>query len=210
MGSGIYIIRNKINGNVYIGSTLNFTKRKNRHFLYLKRGVHENKHLQNAFNKYGEDIFEFVIIQRTKNLLEEEQKLLDEHFGKPTCYNICSTAGSPSVKGRTKTPEWRDKIAQSLKQFYQENPEHIKKLSKMRTGKQLSNDIRKKMSDGHKKGSKHHNSKLTEEQVLSIKSKYSPRTYSYGKLAKEYGVDRKTIIRIIQGKTWTHIQVMGT
>jgi len=207
MSSGIYIIQNKTNGNIYIGSTTNFSKRKNRHFLHLRKGVHENRHLQNAFNKYGESSFEFIVVKRTDNLLEEEQKLLNDHFGKSNCYNICGIAGSPSVVGRVKTSEWRKKIAQSLKQFYQDNPSHAKKLSKMKKGKKLSTAIRQKMSDGHKKGSQHHNSKLTEEQVMSIKSKYSPRTYSYGKLAKEYNVDKKTIIRIIQGKTWSQIKL---
>jgi group I intron endonuclease len=207
MSSGIYVIRNKINGNIYIGSTSNFSKRRSRHFRYLQKNCHENRHLQNAFNKYGELSFEFIVVKRTKNLLEEEQKLLNDHFGKPNCYNICGTAGSPSVVGRVKTLEWRKKIAQSLKQFYQNNPSHSKKLSEMKKGKKLSTEIRQKMSDAHKKGSQHHNSKLTEEQVMSIKSKYSPRMYSYGKLAKEYSVDRKTIIRIIQGKTWSQIKL---
>ena len=205
MSSGIYIIRNKTNGNIYIGSTSNFSKRKNRHFRYLQKNIHENRHLQNAFNKYGEDAFEFVIVKHTTNLLEEEQKLLNEYFGKPECYNICGKAGSPGAKGRIKTEEWRRKIAQSVKDFYQNNPEHIKKLSALRLGKSISTEVKQKMSDSHKKGSHHHNAKLTEEQVAIIKSKYVPKIYSYGRLAKEYGVDKKTIIRIIQGKTWLHI-----
>jgi group I intron endonuclease len=205
MSSGIYIIRNKTNGNVYIGSTSSFSKRKNRHFRYLRTGRHENKHLQNAFNKYGEDAFEFIIVKHTTNLLQEEQQLLNQYFGKPECYNICGTAGSPSVKGRIKNIEWRQKIAESVKQFYNDNPQQKELLAQKRRGSKISDEVRQKMSDSHKKGISHHNSKLTEDQVKEIKTTYVPRVCSYGTLAKKFGVDKKTIIRIIQGKTWNHI-----
>jgi group I intron endonuclease len=205
MSSGIYIIRNKINGHIYIGSSKNLVRRKHRHFRYLRAGTHENKHLQHAFTKYSEDAFEFITVLYTSNLLEEEQKLLDEHMGTPSCYNICGTAGSPSVVGRKKSDAWKQKISMSMKQFYENNPSHKEMLSQARRGTRLSDVVRQKMSDGHTRGSSHHNAKLTEDQVLEIKAKYSPRKYSYGKLAAEYGVDKKTIIRIIQGKTWSHI-----
>jgi len=48
-------------------------------------------------------------------------------------------------------------------------------------------------------------SKLTEQQVLEIRSKYIPRKYSSRKLAKEFGVSQTIILRIISRKTWTHI-----
>jgi group I intron endonuclease len=204
---GVYAIINKINGNIYIGSSINIHRRKLRHFRYLSLGGHENKHLQNAYNLYGNDAFEFVILKTTEpnNRLLEEQIFLDKYFGTSSCYNICPTAGSPGAPGRIKTDMHRKKIADSLRQYYDKNPSHKEYLSSLRKGKSLSPAIRKKMSDGHKKGELHHNSKLTEDIVRQVRQKYSPRTYSYGKLSAEFGVDRKTIIRIIKGKTWTHI-----
>ena len=56
--SGIYIIRNLINGNVYIGSAVRIDSRKRQHLHKLRSGKHENGHLQKAWNKYGEDSFE--------------------------------------------------------------------------------------------------------------------------------------------------------
>ena len=45
--SGIYIIRNKTNGNVYVGQTKqNFSRRYFMHNWQLKQGTHDNKHLQ--------------------------------------------------------------------------------------------------------------------------------------------------------------------
>jgi group I intron endonuclease len=205
--SGIYKIINTSNNNFYVGSSANIRKRRERHFRYLRNGEHENKHLQNAFNKYGESAFLFKIIKYVEPslLLEEEQLLLTEHFGQPYLYNICPTAGSPSVKGRIKTEEHRQKIASSVKKFYDDNPTHRELLSSYRVGKPLSNEIKQKMRQSKKRGDIHHNAKLNDEIVNSIRQKYQPKIYSYNKLAKEYGVDKKTIIRIIQRKTWTHI-----
>lgn len=205
--SGIYKITNIVNGNFYIGSSSNIRKRKEKHFRYLRRGCHENKHLQNAFNKYGETSFAFEIIKYVDqiNLLKEEQMLLDEHFNKPYLYNICPTAGSPAVKGRHKSEEHRKKLAESVKQFYQNNPEHKEILAQYRRGKLLNDETKEKMKQSKKRGNQHHNSKLNEELVKEIRKKYSPKLYGFSKLAKEYGVDKKTIIRIIHNKTWTHI-----
>lgn len=58
----IYSIVSKINGKKYIGQTINFLHRKNTHLSLLRRNKHDNKKLQNTFNKYGEQNFDFNII----------------------------------------------------------------------------------------------------------------------------------------------------
>lgn len=55
----IYIIINVINGKVYIGSTNNINRRFTEHKYRLNQSIHPNEHLQNAWNKYGSDSFEF-------------------------------------------------------------------------------------------------------------------------------------------------------
>lgn len=49
--------------------------------------------------------------------------------------------------------------------------------------------------------------KLTEQQILQMKAEYRPgkRGYGYTSLAKKYGINRKTIERIIKGKKWKHL-----
>jgi group I intron endonuclease len=204
---GVYAIINKINGNIYVGSSINIHRRKLRHFRYLKNGGHENTHLQNAYNKYGEDAFEFIILEKTDtdSRLTVEQKYLDMYKANANCYNICHIAGSPVAIGRVKTDSHRKKISDSIRKFYDNNPQHKEYLGSLRRGKPLSEDVKQKMKDGHERGIAHHNSKLNDIAVMEIRQKYSPHTYSFGKLAKEYGVDRKTIIRIIKRKTWAHI-----
>jgi len=44
--------------------------------------------------------------------------------------------------------------------------------------------------------------KLTVEQVNTIRSKYIPHVYGKDRLAKEFGVSKSVILRILRGKSW--------
>lgn len=91
--SGIYQIKNKVNGKSYIGSSTRLNKRWKRHLTDLKCNVHHSLALQRAFHKYGSDNFEFNILENCEEtlLLEREQYYLDSL--KPE-YNICTVAGN--------------------------------------------------------------------------------------------------------------------
>jgi group I intron endonuclease len=80
----------------YIGSSINGKYRWQKHRSTLKGQYHENIILQRAWNKYGEDSFEFVIIEQTteSTLLEREQFYIDSI--KPR-YNIAFIAGKPPI-----------------------------------------------------------------------------------------------------------------
>jgi group I intron endonuclease len=93
MSAGIYIIINKIDDKRYIGSSINLSRRKNSHFRLLRNNKHSNKHLQNAYNKYGEDHFIWNIIEECdkKDCIKREQFWLD--LLKPE-YNIRILADS--------------------------------------------------------------------------------------------------------------------
>lgn len=69
---GIYAIMNLLNGKIYIGQSIDIEDRLKHHESSLKYNRHENSHLQNSWNEYGEDNFSFYIIQ----LCSEEE--LDE------------------------------------------------------------------------------------------------------------------------------------
>ncbi len=81
------------------------------------------------------------------------------------------------------------------------NPSHLF------LGTQLDNvrDMYNKGRDNKSKGENQHSSKLTEKQVLEIRSKYIPYKYHTYILAKEYDVDPKTIHKIIKRITWKHL-----
>ena len=59
---GVYCIRCKVNNKAYIGSSKNIKKRWNEHKSLLKTGMHDNKQLQEDYNKYGADNFLYLIL----------------------------------------------------------------------------------------------------------------------------------------------------
>ena len=99
--SGIYCIKNTSNGKFYLGSSVNIYDRRKRHFSDLNRGAHCNKILQNSWNKYGTDNFEFeVLVRCPKEYLHKlEQWFLDTQ--KPE-FNIRPLADSNLGVKRTK------------------------------------------------------------------------------------------------------------
>lgn len=77
----IYKIENKINNKFYIGSTIDFHARKKEHITQLNEKKHHSKKLQNAWNKYGQDNFEFIImatVDNINNLRDIEQKFIND------------------------------------------------------------------------------------------------------------------------------------
>jgi group I intron endonuclease len=68
---GIYKLTNTINSKFYIGSAVDLRKRRNHHFHMLRMNKHHNSHLQAAFNKYGELIFSFDVIEEIPRLENE-------------------------------------------------------------------------------------------------------------------------------------------
>lgn len=75
---GIYLITNKVNGKKYVGSTHNFELRWRGHRSMLNRKVHFNSHLQNAWNKYGEESFEFSILETLDDSIDNFEQFLIE------------------------------------------------------------------------------------------------------------------------------------
>lgn len=66
---GIYAIKNKLNNKIYIGQSINIENRWYGHKTSLRHNKHGNKHLQNSWNKYGEDNFDFIVLEEC---LEDE------------------------------------------------------------------------------------------------------------------------------------------
>lgn len=60
--TGIYCIINLVNNKRYIGSSTNIRVRLWKHRSLLRHNKHDNQHLQNSWNKYGEDKFDYYIV----------------------------------------------------------------------------------------------------------------------------------------------------
>ncbi len=101
MSVGIYKIINKTTGHIYIGSTrVSFEERWKDHLYNLSTNRHENNFLQNHWNKYGRDGFDFCIIKEVLNnedIISLEQKYIDEaikELGRRKVYNVALRIGS--------------------------------------------------------------------------------------------------------------------
>lgn len=113
MDCGIYKIANILTNDLYIGSSVNISKRFHAHKSKLLSNKHENIHLQRAINKYGMDNFIFEIIEYVQNkndLIPREQYYLDILHPK---YNIRTVADSNIGISKPKTKKWRENLSKS-------------------------------------------------------------------------------------------------
>lgn len=110
MKSGIYTIIHLPTKKRYIGSTKNVPLRIYNHKWHLKRNTHCNKKLQNAWNKYSENQFAFLLLFKCDEsvLLKLEQILID--YINPY-YNLAHIAAGGF--GRKHTSESIDKMKKS-------------------------------------------------------------------------------------------------
>lgn len=127
--TGVYEIKNLVNGKVYIGSTvMSFKKRLNHHRSLLRAGTHKNQYLQRAWDKYGEENFQFSILKVVDECctLEEEQIYLDEVKSE---YNINPLAsGTPNMSQETiekRTATFTAFMEQAMKYYYKVKDKEI-------------------------------------------------------------------------------------
>jgi group I intron endonuclease len=155
MTTGIYVIANLVNHKKYVGSAINIERRWNGHRRSLRKGTHENPHLQKSWNKHGECAFKFDVLETVQDkweLVLIEQYYLD--WMEPE-YNICRTVGS-AMLGRHHTEDTKRRIsaAHAGKTL---SAEHRAKLSASHMGqsppnkgKRYSEELRARLSAAHK------------------------------------------------------------
>lgn len=151
--SGIYVIRNKQNGKVYIGSSKNIRSRVNSHYSALKRGAHCNRHLQGAWDEYGEQSFEDEILEicPEPELLQREQywitamNVTDQQVG----YNLSKDTTAP-MRGLAFSAETKAKISKANK-GKKRTPEFSARMSATHKGYVPTDEARLNMSIANKK-----------------------------------------------------------
>lgn len=110
--TGVYSIVNRVNGKKYVGSAVDIDHRWSTHRGALRRGTHHCPHLQKAFNAYGEEVFNYEVLELCvkESLIEREQAWIDavEPY---LLYNTHHNA--LHWLGRKHTPETKAKIAKA-------------------------------------------------------------------------------------------------
>lgn len=140
-------------GKIYVGSSVDLKQRKADHLKDLRKGNHKNRHLQNAFRKYGEENFSWEVLEHVSEdglLLQREEfwivslRAADRKHG----YNI-----NPTATGGTRSAETRARM--SAAQMGKSkgrilSAEHKAKISSSLMGKVVSPEIRAKLSASRK------------------------------------------------------------
>lgn len=105
MKSGIYGIKNKVNNKMYVGQTYDFQYRWGKHKTALRTNTHSNKKLQFAWNKYGENNFEFFIIEECDLDVINEREIywIEFYDSLNSGYNLCE--GGDGIRGYKHTEE---------------------------------------------------------------------------------------------------------
>ena len=185
--TGVYAIVNKVNGKRYVGSAaVNLYRRLyNEHLAKLRRGVHDNEHLQRAWHKYGSAAFVFQILERCspEDCVRREQywidfyKSADGRFG----YNKSPTAGSPL--GVKRSDEFREKLRQFQlgNRLSEETKEKLRQSqlgNRYRLGKKHTEETKKRMSQAHLGNRYRLGTKHTEETKYKIRQSQIGRRLS--------------------------------
>ena len=172
---GIYELKCKSDGKFLIGSSNHIMRRYYQHLWDLRRNIHHNPHLQNAFCLYGEPNFEIKVLEECSEgdlLIREDwwifnRNALDPKCGfnfKPafrpvhsreTCKKISdSKMGDKNpMYGKKISDEHKKKISESSKIHMLGRHPSIQtrfRMSISQTGKKLSEETKKKIGEASK------------------------------------------------------------
>jgi len=151
---GIYSITNKTDGKRYIGQSKNIYKRLLTHCSKLRNNVHPNDHLQNAWNKYGEDNFELEVLAEcdAEQLDEQEKYYIEKYKANDRQYGYCYEGGGSFYK--TVSDETRQKLSDKF-MGHEVSEETRRKLSKANVGKKMSDEVKAKIFELGEDGKYH-------------------------------------------------------
>lgn len=206
--SGVYLIINKLNGNFYVGSSIDINKRISTHKRYLIKKIHHSTILQNAYNKYGINNLEFEVFIECnyEDNLILEQFCLD--FLNPI-YNISKDAIAP-MQDRKHTKNTLLKMSEADRPKGKEH--HLygskwskslrEKILKSRIGGKRSEKTKKKMSETAKRINSISRIDRS-KQRKKIKDSFNNIFISLTETAKFHDVATQTVCDILKGR---HLQ----
>lgn len=184
----------------YIGSAVDFKKRRGVHLRTLKSKTHRNQHLQRAYYKYGSIDFEILEECENEVLIEREQEWIDK-YPFSSLFNICPVAGNTT--GRKASEETRRKIS---KNHYDcsgaNNPQYgLTGSLSPNWGRKHSEETNRKKSEAMKKyyeNNAHHF--LGKKRPEHAKKVSGENNYFYGKnhpeeVKKKISESRKKMLR---------------
>ena len=201
--SGVYFIRNNVNGKVYVGSSIDIYRRWTTHKRELACGRHHSIKLQNSFVKHGQESFSYLLAQSsvcTKEMALLEAKWISFFDSVTNGYNINPfpyeiglmpksdehkrKIGQAHI-GRKLSDESKNKIRQSQlgKKDGPMSEEQKKKISEAKLGKKTMSDEGKKRLSEYRKSCKG-------KRLMSEETK---KKIAASKLGKKLGPYKKSL-----------------
>lgn len=203
--SGIYLITCTSNKSKYVGSAVNLSRRFKEHIYDLLKNNHHNKHLQNAWNKYGEGCFVFSVLEVVSDretIYDREQFWIEtikpEFNMSKVSYNsrlgMKDTEETNSRKSLSKSRQWaslsdeqrevfRSKVKAGVKEFWKslsktEKKERIKSMSRPHSEeirKKISEKVNKAYSEGRIPGHRKLHSEETKAKIREARARQSEK-----------------------------------
>ena len=210
---GIYGIRNLINGKIYVGKTgMNFGDRWDSHRSLLNNGKHDNPHLQKAWNKYGKDNFEFIVLEDCEidELSDREKYYIKLYKDMELAYNIHDGGDEGYNLGKHLSEETKQKIGEKNKINgigRKASDETKLKMSKSHTGMKyapMSEEGKKNIQQAQQKYFEQNPKKLNVDDVIEIRRLHKDGL-KYSEIAREYNVTCQCISDICNYKRWKQI-----
>ena len=171
--TGIYIIKNLIDGKVYVGQSKDVRKRLSHHKAYLRRGVHYNTYLQRAFRKHGEKAFKFGVVCKCPEdeLDERERGWIDWYQSTDRKHGYNRELGGNAKK--IIAEETRRKISKIAHNRSAETKHKISEAAKRR--QPISNETRHRMSESQK--GRTHNDETRRKISNALKGRTLPEKH---------------------------------
>jgi group I intron endonuclease len=148
--SGIYCIKNLINNKIYVGKAKDIHKRIKAHITSLNtKSKDENRHLINAWHKYGRENFDYYILEYLyldESLLKNRERywqIETECLNRNIGYNLRfdsetnvivsrETRDKMSISGnkRMAIPEQKQKATLVIRNYWKDNPDKILEMAR--------------------------------------------------------------------------------
>ena len=210
---GIYGIRNLLNGKVYIGKTgMNFGDRWDSHRSLLNNGKHDNPHLQKAWDKYGQDNFEFIIIEDCgiDELSDREKYYIKLYKDMGLAYNIHDGGDEGYNLGKHLSEETKRKIGEKNRingLGRKASDETKEKMAKSHTGMKyapMSEEGKKNIQQAQQKYFEQNPKKLCIDDVIEIRRLYKDGM-NCSEIARKYNITHQCISDICNYKRWKQV-----
>lgn len=199
----IYKVRNLINGKMYIGQTTNFYERMHSHLSDAKHS--RGYALHNAIRKYGEENFNWCIIDHAysqQELDDKEEFWIDFYktfrdYGRG--YNLTTGGDSVIMSKETRMKISKANGGKNSAWYGKRHTEETKrKIGEGNKGKKHSEDTKRKISESRKKyvGKNHpmYGRKHSEETRRKMRENHKNGIYKYrGKEVVQLSLDGEFI-----------------